>query len=59
MLVHLAADAIPLGLCIARQQVPQLLVRLGNCLLMGLLGFLKHLLGLLNLYLVGHNIYAR
>jgi hypothetical protein len=25
-LVHLTADAIPLGLCVARQQVPQLLV---------------------------------
>jgi hypothetical protein len=25
-LVHLAADAIPLGLCVAGQQVPQLLI---------------------------------
>ncbi len=59
MLVHLVADAIPLGLCIAGQQVPQLLVRLGNCLVVSLLGFLEHLLGLLNLHLVGRNIYGR
>ena len=26
MLVHLAADTIPLGLCVAGQQVPQLLI---------------------------------
>ncbi len=58
MLVHLAADVIPLGLCIARQEVPQLLVRLGNCIVVSLLGFLEHLLGLLNLYLAGRNIYA-
>jgi hypothetical protein len=58
MLIHLVADAIPLGLCIAGQQVPQLLVQLGDCLVMSLLGFLEHLLGLLNLHLVGHNIYA-
>ena len=57
-LVHLAADAIPLGLCVAGQQVPQLLVRLGNCLVVSLLGFLEHLLGLLNLHLAGRNIYA-
>jgi hypothetical protein len=36
-LVHLVADAIPLGLCITRQQVPQLLVRLGDCLVVSLL----------------------
>ncbi len=58
MLVHLAADAIPLGLCIAGQQVPQLLVRLGDCLVVSLLGFLEHLLGLLYLHLVGRNIYG-
>ena len=58
MLVHLAADAIPLGLCIAGQQVHQLLVRLGDCLVVSLLGFLEHLLSLLNLHLVGHNIYC-
>ncbi len=57
-LVHLAADAIPLGLCITGQQIPQLLVCLGNCLVMSLLGFLEHLLGLLNLHLAGHNINA-
>jgi hypothetical protein len=50
-LVHLAADAIPLGLCVTRQQVPQLLAHLGDCLVMSLLGFLEHLLSLLNLHL--------
>ncbi len=59
MLVHLAADAIPLGLCVAGQQVPQLLIRLGNCLVMSLLGFLEHLLSLLNLHLAGCNVYRR
>jgi hypothetical protein len=57
-LVHLPADAIPLGLCVAGQQVPQLLVRLGDCLVMSLLGFLEHLLGLLNLHLAVRNIYS-
>jgi hypothetical protein len=56
--VHLAADAIPLVLCVAGQQVPQLLVQLGNCLVVSLLGFLEHLLGLLNLHLAGRNIYG-
>jgi hypothetical protein len=56
--MHLAADAIPLGLCVAGKQIPQLLVRLRDCLVMSLLGFLEHLLGLLNLHLVGRNIYA-
>ncbi len=56
--MHLAADAIPLGLCIAGQQIPQLLVQLGNCLVVSLLGFLEHLLGLLNLHLAGRNIYG-
>jgi hypothetical protein len=55
-LVHLAADTIPLGLCITGQEVPQLLVRLGDCLVVSLLGFLKHLLSLLNLHLAGLNI---
>ncbi len=59
MPVHLAADAIPLALCIAGQQVLQLLVQLGDCLVMSLLGLLEHLLGLLNLHLVGRNIYGR
>jgi hypothetical protein len=58
-LVHLAADAIPLGLCVAGQQVPQLLVRLGDCLVVSLLGLLEHLLGLINLNLAGRNIYGR
>jgi hypothetical protein len=56
--MHLAADTIPLGLCVAGQQVPQLLVRLGNCLVLSLLGLLEHLLSLLNLHLAGHNIYS-
>jgi hypothetical protein len=56
VLVHLAADAIPLGLRVTGQEVPQLLVRLGDCLVVSLLGFLKHLLSLLNLHLVGLNI---
>ncbi len=56
--MHLTADAIPLGLCIAGQQVPQLLVRLGNCLVVSLLGLLEHLLSLLNLHLAGRNIYG-
>ncbi len=47
---------IPLGLCITGQEVPQLLVRLGDCLVVSLLGFLEHLLGLLNLHLAGLNI---
>ena len=55
-LVHLAADAIPLELCITGQEVPQLVIRLGNCLVVSLLGFLEHLFGLLNLHLAGLNI---
>ncbi len=55
--MHLVADAIPLGLRIAGQQVPQLLIRLGDCLVVSLLGFLEHLISLLNLHLVGRNIY--
>ncbi len=54
--MHLAADMIPLELCITRQQVPQLLVRLGNCLVMSLLKILEHLLGLLDLHLASLNI---
>ncbi len=57
--MHLAADTIPLGLGVTRQQVPQLLVRLSNCLVVSLLGFLEHLLSLLNLHLAGHNFYGR
>ncbi len=56
MLVHLAAEVIPLGLRITGQEVPQLLVRLGDCLVVSLLGFLEHLLGGLNLHLAGLNI---
>ncbi len=55
--MHLAADAIPLGLCVAGQQVPRLLIRLGDCLVMSLLGFLEHLISPLNLHLVGRNVY--
>jgi hypothetical protein len=57
--MHLAADAIPLGLCIAGQQVPQLLIQLGDCLVVSFLGFLEHLLSLLNLHLAGRNVYRR
>jgi hypothetical protein len=52
------ADAIPLGLCVTGQKVPQLLVRLGNCLVVSILGLLEHLLGLLILHLSGCNINA-
>ena len=54
--MHLAADVIPLGLCVTEQQVPQLLLCLGDCLVASLLGFLEHLLSLLNLHLAGRNI---
>ncbi len=56
-LVHLVADAIPLGLFDAGQQVPHLLIQLGNCLVVSLLGFLEHLMSLLNLDFVGRSIY--
>ena len=59
MPVHLPANAIPLGLRITRQGVPQKLVHLGNCLVVSLLGFLEHLLGLLNLQLAGLHIIIR
>ncbi len=55
-LVHLAVDTTPLGLWVTGQEVPQLLIRLGDCLVVNLLGFLDHLLSLLNLHLVGLNI---
>jgi hypothetical protein len=42
--MHLATNVIPLGLRIAGQEVPQLLVDFGDCLVMSLLGFLEHLL---------------
>ncbi len=54
--MHLAADAIPLGLCVAGQQVPQLLIRLGDCLVVSLLGLLEHPGSLLNLHLAGRNV---
>ncbi len=57
--MHLMADTIPLGLCVAGQQVPQLLVQLGNCLVVSLLGFLEHLMSLLNLHLAGRNVHRR
>ncbi len=47
-----------IGTVVTGQQVPQLLICLGNCLVVSLLGFLEHLLGLLNLYLAGNNINA-
>jgi hypothetical protein len=56
MLVHLTANVIPLGLHVTRQEIPQKLVRLGDCLVVSLLGFLEHLLGLLNLQLVGLHV---
>ncbi len=56
VLMHLVADAIQLGMCVTRQEVPQLLVRLGVCLVVSLLGFLEHLLSLLNLHIAGCNI---
>jgi hypothetical protein len=55
-LMYLGADAIPLGLCVTGEEVPQLLLRLGDCFIMSLLGFLEHLLSLLNLHLAGLNI---
>ncbi len=55
-LVHLMANAIPLRLQIARQEVSQLLVDFGHCLIMSLLEILEQLLGLLNLHLAGLNV---
>jgi hypothetical protein len=55
-LVHLAANVIPLGLQITGQEVPQLLLPLGDCLFVMLLGFLEHLLGLLDLHLAGLHV---
>ncbi len=53
MLVHLAANVVSLGLWVTRQEVPQKLVYLGNCIIVLLLSFLEHLLGFLNLHLEG------
>jgi hypothetical protein len=55
-LVHLVANAIPLDLQITGEEVPQLLIRLGSGLIVLLLGFLEHLLGLLSLHLAGLHI---
>ncbi len=55
-LVHLAANAFPLRLRIAGQEVSQMLVDFGNCLIMSLLEFLEQMLSLLNLNLAGLNI---
>ncbi len=57
--MHFAADAIPLGLRVTGQQVPQLLVQLGNCLVVSSLGFLEHLGSLLNLHLASRNVNRR
>ncbi len=57
-LVHLAVDTIPLGLHVTGHQVPQFLLLLSDCLVVSLLRFLEHLLGLLNLHLAGRNIHA-
>ncbi len=53
MLVHLAANPSPLGLRIIGQEVPQKLVCLGISLVLSLLGFFEHLLGLAELQLAG------
>ncbi len=55
--MHLAANAVPLGLWIVGQEVLQLLVDFGDCLVMSLLEILEQLLGLLNLHLAGRDIY--
>ena len=59
ILVHLAADVILLGLRVTGQQVPQLLVQLGNCLIVSLLGLLEHTGCLLNLHLARRNVNRR
>ena len=58
-LVHLAANAISLGLRITRQEVFQLLIDFGNCLVMSLLEILEQLLDLLNLHLEGRDVHVR
>jgi hypothetical protein len=54
--VLLAANEIPLGLRITGQEVPQKFIRLGNYLVVNLLGFLEHLLSLPNVQLAGLHI---
>jgi hypothetical protein len=44
------------GLRVTGQEVPQNFLRLGNCLVVNLLGFLEHLLSLPNLQLAGLHI---
>ncbi len=56
MLVHLAPYVIPLELRVTRQEVSQELISLGDCLVVLLLGFLEHLLGLLDLQLAGLHV---
>ncbi len=51
MLAYLVANAVPSGLQIAGQEILQLLIDFGNCLVMSLLEILEQLLGLLNLHL--------
>ena len=59
MLVHLTANTVPLGLRIAGQEVSQLLVDFGNCLIMSLLEILEQLLGLLILHLAVCDVNVR
>jgi hypothetical protein len=54
--MHLVADVIPLRLHVTGQQIPQLLVPLGDCLIVSLLGLLEHLLSLLNLPLASRKV---
>ncbi len=56
MLMHLAANAVPLRLWIAGQEILQLLVDFGDCLIMSLLEILEQLLGLLNLHLASRDV---
>jgi hypothetical protein len=56
MLMHLVANAVPLGLRIAGQEVLQLLLDFGDCLVMSLLEILEQLLGLLNLHHAGCDV---
>ncbi len=50
-LAYLAANLIPLGLRITRQEIPQKLIRLGISPVVSLPGFFEHLLGLAELQL--------
>ncbi len=52
-LAHLVANAIPLGLWVTGQEVPQKQDCLGNSLVVSLLGILEHLLGMRDLYPAG------